>query len=133
MQIGELATATGVSTKTIRYYEDLGVLPEAERMANGYRRYDQRSVDRLRFVRDAQAAGLSLAEIEWVLELRDGGESTCEHVVYLLENHLADIDRQIEELKRTRQRLEALTGQARRMDPANCTDPVHCQTIPMTS
>jgi DNA-binding transcriptional MerR regulator len=129
MRIGELAEQTGVTTKTIRYYEGIGLLPEPERMANGYRSYGDRAVDRLHFVKDAQSAGLSLVEINLILDLRDGGQSTCGHVISMLESHLDDIDLQLEELKRTRQRLVTLTDRARLLDPADCSDPNRCQTI----
>ena len=129
MRIGELAEKTGVTTKTIRYYEGIGIIPEPERMANGYRLYDKADVDRLRFVKDAQATGLSLVEIDIILDLRDEGESTCEHVIEMLESHLSDVDRQLVELGRTRARLQKMTATARRLDPSSCTDPNRCQTI----
>ena len=129
MRIGELAARTGVTTKTIRFYEGIGVIPEPQRTANGYRVYDERAVARLRFVRDAQAAGLSLVEIDLILDLRDQGESSCEHVISMLESHLSDVDRQLEELGRTKERLQAMTARARNLDPSACTDPNRCQTI----
>jgi DNA-binding transcriptional MerR regulator len=129
MKIGELAGQTGVSTKTIRYYEDIGVLPEPERAANGYRDYDEVAVSRLHFVRDTQATGLTLTEISSILELRDRGRSTCHHVVELQERHLDDLDRHISSLQKTRVQLAAMTERARSLDLAECTDPNRCQTI----
>lgn len=129
MKIGELSNRAGYSTKTIRYYEEIGVIPAPERLANGYRDYDESAVDRLAFVRDAQAAGLSLNEIEWILGLKDQGASTCGHVVSLLESRISDIDRQLEELTRTKTRIEEITARARQMDPADCTDASACQTL----
>ncbi|HEU4318541.1 MAG TPA: heavy metal-responsive transcriptional regulator [Acidimicrobiia bacterium] len=132
MKIGQLAEATGVSTKAIRYYEDIGVLPRPDRAPNGYRIYDANIADRISFIQDAQSAGLSLLEIQMVLDLRDEGESTCGHVITALEMHLADVDRQMAELQRTRQRLENIVERARSLDPARCDDPNRCQTIPTT-
>lgn len=129
MRIGELARLAEVSTKTIRYYEDIGVLPQPERSANGYRDYRSDSVDRLGFVRDAQATGLTLTEIASILELRDRGESTCGHISQLLESHLRGLDDHIRVLRRTRKKLADLTERARSLDPAECTDPHRCQTI----
>lgn len=129
MLIGELSKRTGVSTKTIRFYEEIEVLPEPERELNGYRTYDQASVDRLRFVRDAQSTGLTLDEIAVILELRGKGEGSCEHVVALLERHLESLEDHIERLVRTRDQLASITGRAKGMDPADCTDPNRCQTI----
>ncbi|MGD2042857.1 MAG: heavy metal-responsive transcriptional regulator [Acidimicrobiia bacterium] len=130
MKIGQLAERTGVSTKAIRYYEDIGVLPEPDRASNGYRTYDVAAADRISFIQDAQSAGLSLTEIQLILDLRDGGETTCHHVIGTLEQHLAEVDRQMEELKRTRRRLGEIVDRARSLDPAHCDDPNRCQTIP---
>jgi len=129
LRIGEVARETGVPTKTIRYYEDIGVLAEPARADNGYREYGPDTVDRLRFVRDAQATGLSLTEISSILDLRGHGEATCHHVIDLLERHLSELDRHIETLHKTRDHLSVLTKRARSLDPAECTDPNRCQTI----
>ena len=129
MKIGQLAKTTGVSTKTIRYYEDIGVLPEPHRSPNGYRDYDDSSIDRLSFIKDAQASGLSLVEIETILELRDAGESSCHHTIAILESHLRDVDAQLIELGRTRSRLRQMIATASELDPNACQDPNRCQTI----
>lgn len=129
MQIGQLADRVGVSTKTIRYYESIGVLPDPERAPNGYRDYGEEAAERLSFVRDAQGTGLSLDEIASILDMRDQGETTCEHVASLLERHLKDIDEQIERLTRTREQLTATTERAQTLNPSECTDPNRCQTI----
>ena len=93
MKIGQLADRCGVSTKTIRYYEDIGLLAEPARTSSGYRNYSDDAVERLRFVRDAQATGLTLAEIASVLELKGSGERSCGHTMALIDEHLASIDR----------------------------------------
>ncbi len=129
MRIGELAGRSGVSTKTIRYYEGVGLLEPPDRMPNGYREYGADAEDRLRFIRDAQATGLSLSEIGSILELRSHGESTCGHVIELLEQHLKDLDLHMKRLRRARRHLIELTERARALDPAECTDPNRCQTI----
>ena len=129
MRLGELARRTGVPTKTIRYYEEIGVLPAPGRSANDYRDYPEEAVDRLGFVRDAQATGLTLAEIASILDLRGQGEATCHHVIELLERHLTALDRHIQTLRETRKKLTAITAQARSLDPSECRDPNRCQTI----
>ncbi len=129
MRIGELADRGGVSTKTIRYYESIGILPEPARTGGGYRDYPSEAVERLGFIRDAQASGLTLAEIASVLELKGAGERSCEHTTALLERHLHDIDQQIERLTAARKALAELTARARTLDPADCTDPNRCQII----
>ncbi len=130
MKIGQLAERTGVSTKAIRYYEDIGVLPEPERAPNGYRDYTADAANRIAFIQDAQSAGLSLIEIQAILELRDSGDSTCGHVIGSLERRLSQVDRQMAELERTRRRLGDIIERARELDPADCDDPIRCQTIP---
>ena len=114
MQIGELARATGVNTKTIRYYEEIGVLPPPERAPNGYRTYDPNAADRIRFIRDAQSTGLTLQEIGAILELREQGASTCHHVLDLLDHHLEDLNTRITALQQTRRELEGMIRKARR-------------------
>ena len=130
MKIGQLAQRTGVSTKTIRYYEEIGVLPEPPRATNGYRRYEEGAADRIGFIQDAQSAGLSLNEIQMILDLRDSGEATCGHVISSLEMRLEDVERQMEDLRRTRSRLGEIIARARSLDPTHCSDPNRCQTIP---
>ena len=129
MKIGELAERCGVSTKTVRYYESIGVLDEPSRTASGYRDYDGDAVERLRFVRDAQASGLTLAEIASVLEIKGAGERSCRHTADLLDAHLLGIDQQIAQLTTARAVLADLAARARTLDPADCTDPNRCQVI----
>ncbi len=129
MKIGQLADQVGVSPKTVRYYESIGLLAEPDRTASGYRDYDERALARLRFVRDAQATGLSLAEIASVLELKAAGKGSCAHTTALLQRHLAELDEQIERLQAARTELAELAGRSRRLDPTACTDPNRCQVI----
>ena len=129
MRIGEVARNSGLSPTTIRYYEDIGLLPEPARAANGYRDYDAGAVERLCFISDAQESGLTLAEIASILELRAQGDPTCHHTIELMERHLADVERRIESLKASRDLYARLIDRARTLDPAECTDPDRCQTI----
>ncbi|MFE4972907.1 heavy metal-responsive transcriptional regulator [Kitasatospora sp. NPDC056651] len=120
MRIGDLAARSGLTTRTIRFYEDGGLLPAPPRTANGYRDYPDTSVIRLAFVRDAQHAGLTLAEIRSVLALRDDGQAPCGHVTGLIHEHLADIERRMAELAATRDALRLLADRAAATDPAVC-------------
>jgi MerR family copper efflux transcriptional regulator len=129
MQIGEAARQAGLSTTTIRYYEDIALMPHPPRAPNGYRNYGPDAIERLRFIREAQETGLTLAEIASVLELRRQGEPTCHHVVDLLERHLEDVDRRIEALLASRESYSSLIERAKTLEPADCTDPNRCQTI----
>ncbi len=99
------------------------------RTHGGYRVYGEDAVERLCFVRDAQASGLTLAEIASVLEIKAVGARSCAHTASLLEHHLAEVDAQIERLTAARAELAVLAERARGLDPATCTDPNRCQVI----
>lgn len=129
MKVGELADNVGVTAKTVRYYESIGLLAEPARTASGYRDYVPEAVERLRFVRDAQATGLSLTEISSVLELKSAGKRSCAHTSELLARHLTELDQQIERFKQTRTELQQLARRAEGLDPSTCTDPNRCQVI----
>ncbi|WP_165988495.1 heavy metal-responsive transcriptional regulator [Streptomyces sp. YIM 98790] len=129
MRIGELATASGTTTKTIRFYEQAGLLPEPPRTTGGYRDYAPDAVRRLGFIRDARGAGLSLAEIRSVLRLRDGGQAPCGHVTELINEHLAEMDRRLAELLATRTALTALARRAAGTDPDTCTGDDICRIL----
>ena len=129
MRLGEVAEQAAVTTKTIRYYESMGILPTPDRTPSGYRSYDSTTTERLRFIRDAQASGLSLGESHSVLELKDDGSRSCSHTRRLLDEHLADLDDQIRRLETTRHQLWDLAERASHLDPADCTDPNRCQVI----
>jgi DNA-binding transcriptional MerR regulator len=129
MRIGELGELADVSTKTIRYYESLGLLAEPDRTPAGYRDYSVADVERLRFVRDAQSTGLTLSEIASVLELKSSGERSCSHTLDLLQRHLADVDAQIKRLRASKALLNELAQRAELLDPATCTDLNRCQII----
>lgn len=129
MRIGQLAAQAGVSTKTIRYYESIGLVPEPSRTDSGYRSYDRTALERLLFIRDAQSSGLSLAEIASILELKEAGATSCRHTAALLSRHLEELDHQIERLHETRRNLQALADRAGSLDPSTCTDPNRCQVI----
>ena len=129
MRIGQLASTCDVSTKTIRYYESIGLMNGPDRTDAGYRDYSTDAVERLTFIRDAQASGLSLTEIMSVLEMKDAGRSSCAHTRDLLHRHLNELDEQIARLQATRTQLAHLTTRADSLDPAACSDPHRCQII----
>lgn len=129
MRIGAVAELSGLSTQTIRYYESIDLLAEPERTPAGYRQYSDDTVERLRFIRDAQASGLALAEVVAVLSMKDIGIATCAHTMSFLDRHLAEIDAQIGRLQATRAEMSELAERARHLDPATCTDPNRCQVI----
>ncbi|WP_412076079.1 heavy metal-responsive transcriptional regulator [Streptomyces xanthophaeus] len=129
MRIGGLAAAGQVTAKTIRFYEQTGLLPAPPRTAGGYRDYGPEVVNRLAFIRDAQAAGLSLAEIRSVLDLRDSGQAPCGQVTTLIGEHLAEIERRLVELRQTRTALRELARRAASMDPDTCSEGDICTIL----
>ena len=129
MKIGELAITCSVPTPTIRYYERRGLLPPAERAANGYRSYDEAAPERIRFIQRAQAAGLTLAEIAGVIEFRADGTAPCRHVDGLLTDKLVEVDDRISELQQLRGDLVELLDRSSRLDPADCGADEICQIL----
>ena len=92
MRIGEAARRSGVTTKTIRYYESIGLIAEPPRERSGYRSYGDGDVSRLRFIASAKQLGLTLDEIRDLLGASDQEQVSCPHLVELLEakrNHVA--------------------------------------------
>lgn len=112
-RIGTLARELGLNPKTIRYYEEIGLLPTARRTPTGYRLYDDVARERLWFIAKAKAIGLTLREIAEILSLRDGGECPCGHVLGLLEQKLMIVDEQMRALRDVRQELVAIREEAR--------------------
>ena len=129
MRIGELAEQAAVTTKTIRYYESIGILPTPDRAPSGYRAYEAATLERLRFICDAQATGLTLIEIKSILELKGQGERSCEHTRSLIHRRLDDIEVQIHRLEHARRELRELMERAESADPADCVDEHRCQVI----
>ena len=120
MKIGEIAGRAGVPAKTIRFWEDQGLLPAPARTAAGYRDYSPPILERLAFIRHAQAAGLTLEQIGQVLEIRDGGRPPCVHVTGLIARRLGEVEARLAELARARDQLLLLAGRAAAQDPADC-------------
>src|SRR3546814_6349023 len=118
MKIGERAASTGVTTKTIRCWKSTGLLADPTRTPSSYRDYDPESVDRLYFIRHAQASGLTLGQIRQILEIGDSGDAPCAHVVRVVADRLADVETRIAELAETRRHLQALARRAAAQDPA---------------
>ena len=129
MRIGELAALAGVSTKTLRYYEEIDLLPRAERSPSGYRRYTPELLERLSFIRAAQAVGLTLGEIREVVSFRDGGEPPCAQVLKLIERRRGELDVRIGELQGLRSELDRLARRAATLDPADCPPDKVCHLI----
>jgi DNA-binding transcriptional MerR regulator len=104
--IGTLAKQAGVPIKTIRYYEETGLLPKATRTPARYRLYPPQTVDRLVFIKKAQNLGLRLDEIKEILELADRGRCPCGHVQQVLHKHLTELRVKIEDQRLLERRIK---------------------------
>ena len=105
MFIQELAKLTGVSAKTIRYYESIGLIPDPQRAENNYRQYTPAAIERLRFIVSARSLGFSLTDIGEFLEARDEGMLPCRRVLDSFDQRILDIDRRIADLLALRNTL----------------------------
>jgi DNA-binding transcriptional MerR regulator len=108
LTISALAGSLGLSTDTLRYYERLGLLPQAERSASGYRLYGEDAAERLTFVCAAKRMGLRLADIRELLDVRDRGQCPCGHTQDLVERRLAEVETEIQQLSAVRDQLLSL-------------------------
>ncbi|GAA5512343.1 mercuric resistance operon regulatory protein [Deinococcus carri] len=122
VRIGELAAEFHLNPRTLRYYEDIGLLPPAPRTPGGYRHYDDQDRVRLRFITQAKAVGLTLDEIKGILEIRERGDQPCTHVAQLVDDKLADVERQLRALTAFREELLSLREAARL--PGDCSGEV---------
>lgn len=108
MRTSEVAAQAGVGVQTLRYYERRGLLPVPPRLGSGYRAYPPEAVRVVRFVKRAQQLGFGLDDIEELLELADGGPSSCATVRDLASGRIADLQRQIDHLAAMREALARL-------------------------
>jgi DNA-binding transcriptional MerR regulator len=106
--IGSVAKESGVPIKTIRYYEELGLLKAVGRTEGGYRLFNSDIFARLNFIKRAQSLGLSLTEIKEFLDVHDGGDLPCDRVKNKLEDKLSEIERQIQQLQLLKLELKGL-------------------------
>lgn len=108
LRIGELAAKTNFTPKTLRYYEDVGLIRPDCRSESGYRLYGEAAIERLRFVRRAQGLGLRLDDIGRILEISDEGHVPCEHVMAVVNRELDRIAEQTRRLREMKRGLLAL-------------------------
>ena len=126
MRIGELAARLGVTTKAIRFYEGIGLLPDPARTPSGYRSYEEVDAERLVFIKTAQRLGLSLDEIKEIIAFRDRGEQPCGYVAEVLQRQVTDLDGRIAEMCTLRDELRRLQARAAAGVPKEST---YCAVI----
>lgn len=118
--VGEASARSGVSAKMIRHYEQMGLLPTANRTEAGYRLYSEDDVHRLRFVRHARDMGFSLKHIEDLLSLWQNKTRTSAQVKALAQAHLQTLNQKIAELQAMQQTLSELINCCHGNDRPDC-------------
>ncbi len=108
MNIGDASKASGISAKMIRYYEEIGLIPPAGRADSGYRTYGPADIHRLHFIRRARDLGFSVAEINNLLNLWNDQSRQSAGVKRLAEQHIAELNRRIGNMRQMAQSLKAL-------------------------
>ncbi len=99
MNIGQASKASGVTTKMIRYYDEIGLVRPSARTDSNYREYDEREINELRFIRRARSLGFSMPEITQLLSLWRDRVRPSREVKAIAERHLADLDARIAEMQ----------------------------------
>ena len=128
LTVGQLARDTGVPAKTIRYYEQVGVLPMPRRSGTGYRQYSRHDVHRLLFIRRARALGLSLASLKELTAALDSGECLTmrPRLHALVAEQLRTVQRQIAEFQLLERQLAQVLQRLQTAAPAHHADGCHC-------
>lgn len=130
MFIHELAQLTGVSAKTIRYYESIGLMPSPERADNNYRQYSPEAVERLRFIVSSRSLGFNLTDIGEFLSARDEGTLPCQRVLNSFDKRILDIDQRIADLLALRDTLNRIRSDGASLPPdKKCDEQCVCYLI----
>lgn len=121
MQIGEAAQASRVSTKRIRHYEEIGLIPAPARRTGNYREYTPDDVRRLEFVRRSRALGFSLPQIGGLLKLWDNRNRTCAEVQSVALAHVASLESKILAMREMIDELQGLLADCHGNDSPDCS------------
>lgn len=105
--IGALAKAAGVTTPTVRYYEEIGLLPKAERTSAGQRSYGQDDVSRLTLIRQCRDFGFSIEQVRVLLDLSISAERDCSEARDIAKAHLTEVQEKLAELRTLEKQLKA--------------------------
>lgn len=120
MNISQLAKQTGVSAKMIRYYESIGLIPQALRDHNGYRLYQITDIERLQFIAQARQLGFSLEKIQTLLQLWQNKCRQSADVKKIAEQHVRILTAKIEQLQHMKQQLESWIVDCAGNDQPDC-------------
>lgn len=117
---GMLAKKTGVNIETIRYYENIALLPDPPRTAGGHRIYDQVLLKRLSFIRRCRELGFTIEELRDLLDLVDRGDYSCADILQSTKAHLNQISGKIKDLKRMQKTLKSISSKCSGKDVPDC-------------
>jgi MerR family copper efflux transcriptional regulator len=120
MNIGQAASASGVSAKMIRYYESIALIPPGRRSESGYRIYGENDLHALRFVKRARTLGFSLDQIRDLLSLWQNKERASADVKRIALGHVAELNQRIDELTEMRDTLQTLARCCKGNDRPDC-------------
>lgn len=130
LKIGEVSRITGISVKTIRYYDEIGMLATAmTRSTSGYRLFNSTVLNRLAFIKRAQSLGLSLSEIQELLAVHDSGQLPCGAVKQQLLFKVEEIIQQIEALEILKSELLGLLSGWKEQPPSAWSSQTICPNI----
>ena len=118
--IGAMARTGNCKVQTIRYYEQIGLLPKPRRNSGNQRVYSRQHYDRLRFIRHSRALGFSLDQIRQILALSDEPAHSCEEVDGIAREHLRDVESKIERLQSLRKELKRMISECAGNQVADC-------------
>ncbi|WP_406947597.1 Cd(II)/Pb(II)-responsive transcriptional regulator [Psychrobacter alimentarius] len=125
IKIGELATRTGATVETIRYYEKEKLLPEPARSQGNYRLYNKAHFERLQFVLHCRTLDMTLDEVRTLLQYRDKPDENCGEVNVLLDEHIDAVETRMKELVQLKQHLLALRQKCVTEAPAESCGILH--------
>ncbi len=111
LTVGRLSRTVGINVETVRYYENIGLMPKPERKESGYRVYSDSDVERLRFIKKSKLLGFTLKEIKELLLLRIDDNTTCDDLREKAELKIEEVNLKIKELKKIKRALEKLARQ----------------------
>lgn len=120
LTIGKLASATGTKVETIRYYEQIGLLPAPARSAANYRTYEGKHLGRLSFIRRARDLGFSIDQVRELMDLSDRRDQSCMAVDVIANQHRAATTRKIADLTALANELDTLIDSCSRNTVADC-------------
>jgi Cu(I)-responsive transcriptional regulator len=120
LSIGALARRTGTKVQTIRYYEEIGLMPQAERTSGGQRRYSETELDRLAFIRHARELGFPLEDIRELLDLTDDPHRSCAEADAVARRQLFRVERRLSRLEALRTELNRMIAQCSGGEIADC-------------